>query len=295
MKQAVMEAMYGAKPALIAERLEEESRGLGTAANLSQFLGDHELGLDVIATRWKPAMRKIAARAYRADTFAGIVLTDPFDGATVRWNPIKWEVPQDRRVAGTDDVRISAKVPTSAGKNDVGELRVWKEKLASMAGPSFIHMLDSMFCGYVVEELAANDVKDVVAVHDAWYVVADAEGKLRGAIQAASIKWFERLGPVYDELERLLGACMPPKRGKNKGRCCGRCGRWIAELRTIWLGRQKAKDYPSFNVGDAFVAGEKYSGAPAPASGDARASIERVLGISYDEAVRRAADLSGRK
>jgi hypothetical protein len=251
MKQAVMEAMYDAKPSLIAERLEDEGLGLGTAANLSRFLDDHELGLDVIATRWKPAMRKIAARAHHTDPFAGITLTDPFDGAAVRWNPINWEVLQDRRIAGVDNVRISAKVPTSADRNNAGALRVWREKLASMAGPSFIHMLDSMFCGYVVEELAKAGVRDVVAVHDAWYVAADAARKLRPAIKAASVKWFERLDAVYDELERLLGFCTPPKRGKNKGRCCGHCGNWIKELRAAWQTRMNAQKYPNFDVGDA--------------------------------------------
>jgi hypothetical protein len=251
MKQAVMEAMYDAKPGLIAERLEDEGLGLGTAANLSRFLEDRELGLDVIATRWKPAMRKIAARAHHTDAFAGITFTDPFDGTAMRWNPIKWEVPQDRRIAGTDDVRISAKVPTSADKNNAGALRVSKEKLASMVGPSFIHTLDSMFCGYVVEELAELGVRDVVAVHDAWYVAADAAGKLRPAIKAASVKWFERLDAVYDELERLLGICTPPTRGKNKGRCCSHCGNWIKELRAAWQTRINAQKYPNFDVGDA--------------------------------------------
>jgi len=160
-------------------------------------------------------------------------------------------VPQDRRVAGTDDVRISAKVPADATRNAAGELPAWKTKMASSIGPSFIHMLDAMFAGFVIEELATRDVRDVVSVHDAWYVAADAEGKLRDAIRAASVKWFERLGAVYDELERLLGTCRPPKRGKSKGRCCGRCASWIKELREKWWERIEQGDYPLFNVGDA--------------------------------------------
>jgi DNA-dependent RNA polymerase len=252
MKQAVLEAMYDAKPALIAERLEDEGHGLGTAANLNQFLVDRELGLDVIVKRWKPAMRKIAAQAYKADPYKGITFTDPFDGATVRWNPIKWEIPDDRRVAGTGDVRISAKVPVDPTRNEAGELAVWKQKIASTVGPAFIHMLDSMFCGLVVEELVARGAHDVVAVHDAWYVAADVASELRDAIRTASMKWFERLGAVYDGLERLLGTCTPPKRGKNKGRCCGRCANWIKELRAAWQARVDAgDDWPDFNVGDA--------------------------------------------
>ncbi len=255
-KQLVMGALYDAKSPLIADRLEEEGHALGTAANLDRFLLDHELELDVIATRWKPAMRKIAALAYQASGYAGIKFTDPFDGVTVRWNPVKWSVPQDRRVAGTDNVRISAKVPADATRNAAGELPTWKKKMASMAGPSFIHTLDAMFCGFVVEELAERGVRDVVAVHDAWYVAADTKDKLRDAIKAASVKWFERLDAVYDELERLLGTCVPPKRGKRKGQCCGRCGRWIADLRTKWQTRVEAGDYPIFGVGQSLVAWE---------------------------------------
>jgi hypothetical protein len=64
------------------------------------------------------------------------------------------------------------------------------------------------------------------------------------------VKWFERLDAVYDTLERLLGICTPPKRGKNKGRCCGRCGNWIKELRAAWQTRMDVQKYPNFDVGD---------------------------------------------
>jgi DNA-dependent RNA polymerase-like protein len=148
-------------------------------------------------------------------------------------------------------VRISTKVPTDPAKNAAGELATWKQKLTSMVGPSFIHTLDAMFCGLVIEELAERGVRDVVAVHDAWYVAADAEVKLRAALRAASIKWFAGLGTVYDELEKMLGMRVPPKRGPSKGRCCGRCANWIKELRAKWHARVDHEDYPIFNVGDS--------------------------------------------
>jgi hypothetical protein len=187
-KFSVMTWLYDSKPPVIAERLEDDGIELGTAANLKLLLEDHELGLDVIATKWKPAMRRIAGRAYEADRYAGAMLTDPYDGQTFRLNPPKWSVPQDHRVAGTGDVRISAKVPADTTRNAAGELAARKQKMASTIGPSFIHMLDAMFAGFVIEGLAARNVRDVVAVHDAWYVAADAKRKLRDAIQAASVK-----------------------------------------------------------------------------------------------------------
>jgi hypothetical protein len=107
----------------------------------------------------------------------------------------------------------------------------------------------------VGEELRARDVK-VFPVHDAWYVAADARDKLQDAIKAASARWFERLGVVYDELERLRGTCVPPTRGKNKGRCCGHCANWIRELRAMWKARMDNGDYPVFDVRDASPAWE---------------------------------------
>jgi hypothetical protein len=243
--------LYDSKPPKIVERLEENGTELGTAKNLKMLLEDHELELHVIAKKWKPAMRRIAALAYEASRYTGVVLTDPYDGQTFRLNPVKWSVPQDRRVAGTDDVRISAKVPADTTRNVAGEVPAWKAKMASTIGPSFIHMLDAMFAGFVIEELVTRDVRDVISVHDAWYVAADAEAKLRDAIRAASVKWFERLGAIYDELERLLGTCTPPKRGKNKGRCCGLCANWIRELHEKWRARVEAEDYPDFKIGGA--------------------------------------------
>jgi len=262
-KYAELTSLYDSKPDRIVERLEDDpdeyGPGLGTAANLALFLRDRELGLDVIEQRWKPTMRRIAALAYKTDKYAGVELTDPFDGVAFRLNPIKWAVPQDRRVAGVDDVWISAKVPVDETTNAAGDLPAWRQKMSSTIGTTVIHKLDAMFCGFVVEELAARGVKDVVSVHDAFYTPADAEVALREAIGVASVTWFKRLGTVYDELERLLGPCMPFKRGPKKGQCRPPCGCWIGELRAGWKARVDAGDYPSFLVGDASPAKVSYN------------------------------------
>jgi hypothetical protein len=164
----------------------------------------------------------------------------------VRWNPVDVD-PQPARVAGSGDVRVYAKVPRSAPK--AGEFKVSRPKLVSTFGPSFIHTLDSMFCGLVVEQLAARGVRDPVAIHDAWLVPADAADELRAAVEEASRQWYKRLGGVYDELERLLGTCTPAKRGRQKGRCCGYCANWIRELREGWQQRIADGNWPEFRVG----------------------------------------------
>jgi hypothetical protein len=204
------------------------------------------LELNQITRRWKPACRRIAARAYATDPYAGITFTDPFDGATVRWNPVDVD-PQPARVAGSGDVRVYAKVPRSAPK--AGEFKVSRPKLVSTFGPSFIHTLDSMFCGLVVEELGRRGVRDVVAIHDAWHVPADAVDVLLDAVKAAGRPWYEALGSVYNELERLRGTCTPPTRGPRKGKCCGHCANWIRDLREGWRQRVADGDWPEFRVG----------------------------------------------
>lgn len=255
-KAATMEFMYDSPPQKIAERFAadptEYGDGLGSARNLTLFLRDEELQLDVIATKWKPACRRIARRAYAADPHAGVSFTDPYDGATVRWNPIAWTLdPRHARVAGSGDVRIYAKTPLGA-KNTAGDYPVSLNELVRSFGPCFIHTLDAMFCGLVVAELARFGVRDFVAIHDAWLVPADAERELLAAVEAAGRPWYERLGSIYDDLERLLGTCTPPTRGPRKGQCCGHCANWIRGLRVRWQQRVAAgDDWPVFRVGEA--------------------------------------------
>jgi len=216
-----------------------------------------------------PACKDIAKRAYKTDPYLGVVFTDPFDGAEIRWNPVKWKL---EPVAGSGDVRVWAKVPQAvryervvhpkSGKpyprtvweparaNSKDEYPVWREKLTSSFGPCYIHTLDAMFCGLVAEELARRGVRDFVAIHDAWLVPADAERELLAAVKAASRQWYKGLGRVYDDLERLLGTCTPSTRGPRKGKCCGYCANWIRKLRGIWQRRVAAGAWPEFRVGE---------------------------------------------
>jgi hypothetical protein len=279
-KKTSMTFMYGSPPKQIVERLAESvddfGAGLGTIRNLRSFLDDTVLPFDQIK-RWKRACRRIAKRAWDKDPYTGVVFADPLDKTPVRWNPVNWEL---QPVAGTDGVRIWAKVPrvekyvmvgkpavSKKGKpftrryrqpfwenvvpNERGEYPTDLRKLGKTFGPCFVHALDSLFCGLVVKELEQRGVS-VISVHDGFYVAPDAFRELEAAIKVASKAWFMELGSpggVYDELERLLGKCTPPKRGKRKGVCCGRCSNWIRELRTKWEDRKKTGDWPEFKVG----------------------------------------------
>jgi hypothetical protein len=275
LKSATMTYLYGSPIAMVVERLkakpDEFGRGLGTARNLGYFLNDTELQLDQIKRRWMKACARIARLAHQYDDYAGVTFTDPFDVMPVRWNPVRWTL---EPVAGSGGVRIRAKVPlaeTRIGAIDKrgrkckrsvwiavdpdqqlrpgynGDPPVDRHKLSTSFGACFIHTLDAAFCGLVLEQL--RDVPGVVAIHDAFLGPQDASGKIRAAIKKAGELWFEKLGGVYDDLERLLGECRPPTRGPRKGRCCDHCGRWIQKLRGMWKRRMEGRDFPDFRVG----------------------------------------------
>src|SRR5262249_7298565 len=156
-KKATMTWLYGSPPAEIVEQIEDDpeqfGRGLGTPANLSLFLRDEKLELTSVEEQWRPACRRITKRV---NLYAGVIFTDPFDGARVRWNPVEWTL---TRVAGSDAVRLYAKAPIS--KQKAGDFPVFTHKLTKMFGPCFIHTLDSAFCGLVVEELERYGVEVV--------------------------------------------------------------------------------------------------------------------------------------
>jgi len=319
-KSATMTWMYGSPPSKVVERLAESpddfGAGLGAASNLLRFLRDDELQLDQIEARWKKACNRIAQRAWREDRYAGIVFTDPFDGAHVRWNPIRWET---QPITGVDNIRIRAKVPldvrfemvekpavSKKGKAFIrrywqpvwepakadqrlgpagfpGDFPVDRHKLATSFSPMFVHVLDSAFCGIVVEELKKLGVETIVAVHDAFYVPFDAVRKLEKAVKAASQKWFLLLGMpggVYDELERPLDKCMPPTRGKKAGKCCGHCARWICELRAIWKRRVEKEDWPEFKVGPNLTT--EIEGFPSPLKCDKSAEQGNEADVEPD-------------
>jgi hypothetical protein len=268
LKSAAMTYLYDSPIAMVAARLRDEpdefGRGLGKTENLAQILNDEELQLDVIAKKWRPACRRIAKRA---DAYAGVSFTDPFDEEPVRWNPIRWKLD---RAAGAGDVQIRTKIPLAphrvtgtskkgkpytytewkpATPNEKGKYHIDRNALRNSFGACFIHTLDSMFCGLVLEEMRRLGVPNIVAIHDAWLVPADAVARLMAAVKAASRLWFEKLGDVYADLEHLLGECKIPTRGKHKGKCCDHCARWVRGLKKTWQDRMEAHDFPLFRVG----------------------------------------------
>ena len=234
LKDAVLTSIYGSNPHAIADKQKEDvddefGPGLGKPHNVRLFLDDAELGLTKIKKKFEAVCHEIAKRACEADAYAGLSFTDPFDGATARWNPVKWTL---KKAAGANNVRIWAKVP-SGKQNAADEYPVWGAKLKRMVMPCLIHTLDAMFAGFVIEELSRHGVP-AISVHDAWYVATDATQHLDAAVQAAGEPWLRRLDDVYADLERLLGDS--PRRA------------WVQQLRRQCARRVENGDWPKFKV-----------------------------------------------
>jgi hypothetical protein len=227
--------VYGSKLSTVAHDLrdspEDYGTGLGNAANIGLLLDDPQLHLAGIMSWLLPVCHAIADRAVAQDPYMGVTLTEPFDNADVRWNPVRWV---GDRAAGTDSVRVRAKIPT--GKpNAQGEYPVDPQKLRNMVAPCLIHMLDGTFAGFVIKALNDGGVKDVVSLHDCWLISSDAAPALFEAVRAAGEPWLRALGPVYDDLERYVGN--HPKYGP-----------WLRNVRQRWRNRVNARRWPKFRV-----------------------------------------------
>src|SRR5207253_2111534 len=120
-KEAAMTHYYGSALPQVAYKLQDSpldyGRGLGDAVNIGRLLarGPQEK----IKTWFLPACRAIADRV---DEYDGFVLTDPYDGATVRWNPPR----RRQRPVRRKDTVVYVNVPVGA-PNAKGDYPVDRE------------------------------------------------------------------------------------------------------------------------------------------------------------------------
>lgn len=283
-KTATMTHLYGSELGEVAFRLREpKSRatygpGLGTKQNIARLLHDPHLHLQGIlgsdtTPGFLPACRELAKIAHDRDPYDGMRFVDPFDGAEVRWNPVRlqadpkrarWDVTQQRprsvvgkRCVNSDGVQVYANLP-SGSPNEAGDYRVDPQKLARLVAPCLTHMLDAMFASMVVEQLRALDVRTIVSVHDCWLVPADENDRLRQALKAVGEPWLRALGPVYDSLVGYLD-------GHET------YGPWARDIRSKWQRRVQAGSWPEFLVGDDDLVELKPT--VTPASADRHAGI----------------------
>ncbi len=166
------------------------------------------------------ACRRMAQLAYERDPYSGVELTDPFDGAIVRWNPVDREdvkvgnfghkliISLPRRVRKDDGLR-------EAEPNINGDYPLDPERLRKMVAPCLIHMLDAYYSSLVMKRLTTLGLIDFVGIHDCWLVpskvivdkaVCNGYTVLQKVMKEAAIEWYKGLGPVYEGLLRYLAS-----------------------------------------------------------------------------------------
>ncbi|HEV8671335.1 MAG TPA: hypothetical protein VGS01_11435 [Candidatus Limnocylindria bacterium] len=75
------------------------------------------------------------------------------------------------------------------------DYEVWLSELEKRIAPCIAHHMDADFCAHVTEGLVNRGVINIVPVHDGWYVAADDESALPGAIEDAGEEFLKDLGP----------------------------------------------------------------------------------------------------
>jgi hypothetical protein len=222
--------------------------GVGEATDRAvQFLTGLPAWADTLET-FLAACRVIAEKG--ATSGAGVVFPDPLDGSEIQWNPAQ----RGTTRVGHDEIEIRpwgkdtnvpgkrkpVFVPLLPGTVDLSELQ-------RMVAPCLTHTLDAYFSSLVLEQLQAQGVRDVVALHDAWLVPAtvavgdpdrpeaarDGRQELGRAIAAAGEPWLRGLDGVYDWLVAQLGD--DPTFGE-----------FVHGVRTRWRDRVDAKKWPGF-------------------------------------------------
>jgi hypothetical protein len=116
-------------------------------------------------------------------------------------------------------------------------------KLANRVAPCVVHTLDALFDALVLENLHEEGERDVVAIHDSWFVPAvhEQDGELESgyelvarSIELAGQSWLEGSGSVYGWfVDATLGT---PYR------------RFARELRRAWCKRVTEQRWPKFTA-----------------------------------------------
>ena len=221
--------------------------GLGTVQNISTLL-DVSAGINAelallkdLKNEYLPVAYGLADAARKRNPYDGLIFTDLFDGARVRWNP-----PARRTESlphGSVPLSVSLPVgePNAAGEYplDTGTARR-RSRLHKLAPPALIHMLDSAFAGHVIFALYEAGVRDIVSINDCWLIASDALPALYEAVEAAAEPWFRSLGAFYAIFENYFDGASDHGKTAREWR-----ERWEGRLEDIEAGRDS---WPSFLV-----------------------------------------------
>jgi hypothetical protein len=196
------------------------------------------------------ACKRLAEVAVERDPYAGVVLVDPFDGAEVRWNPVKRadvELPSNgpKLILSLPGTKTRRNPPQRDGKPYANDYPVNLRKLKQMIAPCLVHMLDAYFSSLVMKRLAESEVRDFIGIHDCWLIpsgtwrntddgrLVDQLGLLEAIIEDAAVEWFHGLGCVYDNLIEYLGSD-------------SNYGAFVRTAKDTWKTRKQAGCRPHF-------------------------------------------------
>ena len=220
LKTALMRRKYGSDERQISRDLLRDpakyGSGLGDARNLTAFFEQASMVKTLLG--FLPVCEAVAHAAFERSSTAGVEVVDALDESRFCWNPLR----RRKMQIGSGAFKLYCSAPVFEGDG----YRVDKRKLARRIAPGLTHMADSFFAALVLGELHKRGVTNVVMIHDAWPVPADAESRLDEAIVAAGEPWLRKLGPIYDVFERYLTT--------------GQYGKLVREWRTRW--RQRIAD-----------------------------------------------------
>lgn len=198
-KELIMRVSYGSDPKTVelAQREDPGRFGPGWARDgAKRFLTRVWREFPVMA-RFLKACKKLADIAVKRSPYAGLNLTDPSDGALVRWNPIKI---QQRRIK-IDKMDAFIWQPIGR-KNFEGDYPVDSRALRKKVAPCLTQLLDAYYSSLVMKHLRALGVTTFVGIHDCW-LVPEGQGQLLDvAMKRAARQWYKGLGSVYAELRK---------------------------------------------------------------------------------------------
>ena len=243
--------LYGSSfDAMVREMATDPGRygaGLGSVQNVRALL---ELGAGINAEiallkdlrdEYLPVAYALADAALKRNRYDGLIFTDLFDGARVRWN-----APARRTISlphGSVPLSVSMPVgePNAVGEYpvDIGTTRR-KSDLHKLTLPGLIHMLDSAFAGHVIFALYAAGVRDIVSINDCWLIASDALPVLYDAVVAAAEPWFRSLEGFYRIFESYLDEASDHGKAVREWRAA-----WQRRLEAIEAGTD---EWPKFLV-----------------------------------------------
>ena len=208
-KSLWMTVSYGGtiQGAVEAQQYDKANYGLGwTAENASLFLQSINERYPSM-TGFLSACRYIAGLIAEGDPADGFVMSDPFDGSVIRWNPVA----RQDSVVDVGSGKLILSLPRNRDKKDVfvpdAQYPVDAGSLRRMFAPCLVHTLDAYYSALVMERLADRGITDFVAIHDCWLIpewVSDRNQTRRGmdvieeVFKDLASEWYNGIGPVYE-------------------------------------------------------------------------------------------------